>query len=213
MRLTRLPLAVLAAAALAAGCTPSDRPSEQTGSTEPAGTSAEGDAASTDVVTVRESGVLAVPEDAQTAFTYDQDAAPVGASMDVEVAEEDEQTTVRLSVQGFQQDRGYAVHAHTQPCGKTGADAGPHFQHEQDPAATPDKPSTDPAFANARNEFWLDLMTDAQGTGESETTVPFGFTDRVPASIVVHEAEHTMTEPGKAGTAGARLACLTVTFR
>jgi Cu-Zn family superoxide dismutase len=42
------------------------------------------------------------------------------------------------------------------------------------------------------------------------TTVPFIFTDRAPGSIVVHEADHTETAPGKAGTAGAGIACLTV---
>jgi Cu-Zn family superoxide dismutase len=38
------------------------------------------------------------------------------------------------------------------------------------------------------------------------------FSDRAPASVVIHEAEATATEPGKAGTAGARIACLDVPF-
>ena len=43
--------------------------------------------------------------------------------------------------------------------------------------------------------------------------VPFTFTDRAPASIVIHEAETTGTAPGQAGSAGARVACITVPFR
>jgi Cu-Zn family superoxide dismutase len=42
--------------------------------------------------------------------------------------------------------------------------------------------------------------------------VPFALGDRRPASVIVHEAERTATEPGKAGTAGARVACLSVPF-
>ena len=42
--------------------------------------------------------------------------------------------------------------------------------------------------------------------------VPFALGDRRPASVILHEAEQTATEPGKAGTAGARVACLNVPF-
>ena len=81
------------------------------------------------------------------------------------------------------------------------------------PPRRPGKPSTDPAFANPQNEIWLDLRTDGDGDGESRAEVPFAFTDRAPASIVIHEAETTGTAPGQAGSAGARLACVTVPFR
>jgi Cu-Zn family superoxide dismutase len=56
----------------------------------------------------------------------------------------------------------------------------------------------------------LDLHTDATGSGTARTTVPFVFCDRGPGSIVVHEAMETETAPGKAGQAGARIACLTL---
>ncbi|QFZ19374.1 superoxide dismutase family protein [Saccharothrix syringae] len=164
-------------------------------------------------VTNRLVGVLATVDDADTAFTYEPEAAPVGAELELEVSEGEGTTTVRLDADRLQPDRGYAVHAHTDPCGKTGADAGPHYQHQVDPNATPDKPSTDPAYANPRNEIWLDLKTDGQGNGSAETTVPFDFGDRVPASIVLHEKPTTATEPGQAGTAGGRLACFTAPFR
>lgn len=63
---------------------------------------------------------------------------------------------------------------------------------------------------NPRNEIWLDLRTDSDSSASSGTTVPFSFTDRTPASIVVHEAQTTATHPGHAGQAGARIACLTL---
>ena len=81
-----------------------------------------------------------------------------------------------------------------------------------DPAATPQQASVDPAFANPRNEIWLDLRTDAAGSGSVDAEVPFVFGDRAPASVIIHEAEQTATEAGKAGSAGARVACLNVPF-
>ncbi|MFD0203435.1 MULTISPECIES: hypothetical protein [Saccharothrix] len=173
-----------------------------------------GDArSSTDEVSTREIGVLAPPEAADAAFTYDQEAAPAGAELQLEVIEGDGATTVRLSAELLQPDRGYAIHAHTDPCGRNGIDAGPHYQHEVDPAATPERPSVDPAYANPQNEIWLELTTDGQGNGLAETTVPFTFDDRVPASIVLHEQPTTETAHGRAGSAGARLACFTAPFR
>ena len=168
---------------------------------------------SEDEVSSREIGVLAPVEAADAAFTYDPEAAPPGAELELEVVRGDGTTTVRLSADLLQPDRGYAAHAHTDPCGKNGTDAGPHYQHEVDPAATPERPSVDPAYANPHNEIWLELTTDDQGNGRAETTVPFVFDDRAPASIVLHEQPTTATEHGRAGSAGARLACFTAPFR
>lgn len=92
----------------------------------------------------------------------------------------------------------------------TGAAAGPHYQHRVDPAATSQAPSTDPEYANPRNEIWLNVRTNVAGTGSARTIVPFAFGDRIPGSIVVHEAMATETAPGQAGEAGARIACLTL---
>ncbi|MBK0865511.1 MAG: superoxide dismutase family protein [Saccharopolyspora sp.] len=156
------------------------------------------------------SGTLAEPGGQGNAFTYDPAAAPVGAHVETQVHGSPEATTVNFKVDGFQPNRGYAVHAHVNPCGPTGDAAGPHFQNRQDPAASPQKPSTDPAFANPQNEIWLDLGTDAQGSGEATTQVPFGFTERAPKSIIVHEAQQTSTGPGEAGKAGGRSACLNI---
>lgn len=157
-------------------------------------------------------GTLAPPERAQDAFTYDPAATSEGARLSVEAGESDGSTEVHLEVVGLQPNRGYAAHAHARPCGPTGAAAGPHYQNEGDPAATPEQPSTDPAFANARNEIWLDLRTDDEGNGEVSTEVPFVFSDRAPASVVIHEAEATATAAGEAGSAGGRVACLNVPF-
>ena len=160
----------------------------------------------------RAEGTLAPPEQAQDAYTYDPALAPEGARISVAAGEADGATRVNLQVQGILPNRGYAVHAHARACGPTGDAAGPHYQHQVDPAATPEHPSTDPAYANPQNEIWLDLRTDGAGNAETSTEVPFVFTDRAPASVVIHAAEATATQPGAAGSAGARVACLNVPF-
>ena len=157
-------------------------------------------------------GAVAPPERATNAFTYNPALVPEGANLTVNSEAEGTSTTVTLEAEGLLPDRGYAAHVHAAACGPTGDAAGPHFQNRQDPAAGPGKPSTDPAYANPQNEMWLDLTTDGDGDGEGTATVPFTFTDRVPASVIVHEAPKTSTDAGKAGAAGARLACLTVPF-
>ncbi|WP_367128835.1 superoxide dismutase [Saccharothrix sp. HUAS TT1] len=191
---------VVAVLCTAVGCGSTPEGTGSSGSAEPE-------------VSTRQTGVLAPVDKADVAFTYDQAAAPPGAQLELEVVEGGGTTTVRLIADQLQPDRGYAAHAHTDPCGEEGSDAGPHYQHEVDPAATPERPSVDPAYANPRNEVWLDLTTDGEGDGTAETTVPFTFGDRVPSSIVLHEHPTTETEQGRAGSAGARIACFTAPFR
>jgi Cu-Zn family superoxide dismutase len=206
----RLP--ILAAAALLAGGCASGQPAASAPPPPAAAPSAT--AASTATADDTDvDGVLAPPDRASNAFTYNPALAPEGARVDVEVDDRGGTTEIRLDVEGLLPNRGYAAHAHVNACGPTGDAAGPHFQNQVDPAAAPGKPSTDPAFANPQNEIWLDLRTDGEGDGESRAEVPFAFTDRAPASIVIHEAETTGTAPGQAGSAGARLACVTVPFR
>ncbi|SDM24245.1 superoxide dismutase family protein [Allokutzneria albata] len=197
-----LTMAVLVSTALITACSQPDKPAN----TPPSSASDLPKPAPAEFT-----GTLAAPGSG-TAFSYNP-AAPIGAQLTVKITSGEGSTTVDFSAKGMQPSRGYAVHAHTKPCGATGADAGPHYQNTIDPAATPEKPSADPAYANPRNEIWLDFRTDAQGAGSSKTTVPFGFTDRAPASIVVHEKETTATHHGQAGTAGGRLACFTVPFK
>jgi superoxide dismutase, Cu-Zn family len=206
---TRLPILV-AAAVLAGGCASGSpaAPAAPPSTAPPAA----GPTSDTEEPPTAE-GALAPPDRASNAFTYNPALAPEGTNVEVDVHSSDRSTEVRLSVEGLLPDRGYAAHAHVNPCGPTGDAAGPHFQNQVDPAAAPGKPSTDPAFANPQNEIWLDLRTDGDGDGESTATVPFGFADRAPASVVIHEAETTATAPGQAGSAGARLACIDVPFK
>jgi superoxide dismutase, Cu-Zn family len=142
------------------------------------------------------------------AITYDQRLVKVGAFASVDARSGGGITTVRLEVLGFEPGRRYGAHVHTSPCGATGADAGPHFQNVVDPV----QPSVDPRYANPQNEIWLDLTTDAQGAGRATSTVDWEFpADRRAGSVVIHTMP-TATEPGRAGTAGDRAACITVPF-
>lgn len=148
------------------------------------------------------------PPPSAPAVTYDPKLVPPGAQVTVHAAADSGSTTVELAVRGLVPDRRYGAHAHAKPCGAKGEDAGPHFQSKVDPV----QPSVDPAYANPQNEIWLDLTTDAQGAGTAKATVPWTFpADRRPHSVIVH-AMPTATDAGKAGTAGARAACVTVDF-
>jgi Cu-Zn family superoxide dismutase len=142
------------------------------------------------------------------AATYDTSLVPAGATATVTSSESNGSTTVTLNVTGLQPNRAYGAHAHVNPCGADGAAAGPHYQFQKDPVT----PSVDPAFVNPQNEIWLDFATDGSGTGTATTTVLWTFpADRRAEAVVIHE-KPTSTEPGKAGTAGTRPACLTVGF-
>lgn len=138
-------------------------------------------------------------------------AIPAGATARVQaVYDSAGDTIVTLHVRGLKPNTVYGAHAHQFACGLTGAAAGGHFQNVPDP----ELPSDDPAFANPRNEIWLDLETDAEGNGAAQTKVAWQFSpERRAGSVMIHE-EHTKTGAGDgaAGSAGARLACLTVGF-
>ncbi len=143
-----------------------------------------------------------------TAVTYDPTLVPAGAQGTVDATSSSTGTSVALSVQGLLPGRSYGAHAHTEPCGTTGAAAGPHYQNTADPV----QPSVDPRYANPDNEIWLDLTTDASGAGTARTAVTWEFNGQRRAhSVVVHEMS-TVTDPGRAGTAGNRAACITVDF-
>ena len=145
--------------------------------------------------------------DQPKAITHDAERAPVGATFDTSATVENGSTTVTLTVTGLLPNTAYGSHAHTKACGAKAADSGPHYQHEKDPVS----PSVDPAYANRDNEIWLDFTTDDKGSATSSAKVNWEFRKGEANSIVVH-ATHTHTEPGKAGTAGERLACLTYSF-
>jgi superoxide dismutase, Cu-Zn family len=161
-------------------------------------------------ITLRGQGALTEPKPDSNTVTYNPELAPPGARMAVTMIPSGTSTNVELTVNGLQPNRGYAVHAHENLCSENPQFAGGHYQNRVDPAASPTQPSTNPEYANPNNEIWLDLRTDAAGSGTSRTTVPFVFTDRGPGSVVIHEAEQTSTAPGQAGEAGARVACLSL---
>jgi Cu-Zn family superoxide dismutase len=142
------------------------------------------------------------------AVTYDQRLVRPGARATVSSRSENGITTVTLDVRGFEPGRRYGAHVHTEPCGATGADAGPHFQNVLDPV----KPSVDPRYANPQNEIWLDFATDQTGAGGGEQIVAWQIpADRRPQSVVVH-ARPPAADPEAGGTAGNRTACITVQF-
>jgi len=136
-------------------------------------------------------------------------AIPAGATARVQaVYDAAGNTVVTLHVKGLLPNTIYGAHAHVNPCGLLGSAAGPHFQNVQDPVI----PSVNPAYANPRNEIWLDLTTDQDGNGSAQTRVGWQFSpDRRAHSVIIH-AEHTRTGPTDSGVAGARLACLSVDF-
>jgi superoxide dismutase, Cu-Zn family len=142
------------------------------------------------------------------AITYDGRLVPAGARGAVQSRSGEGTTTVMLAVRGLEQHRVYGAHVHMQPCGEQPDAAGPHFQYAADPV----QPSVDPTFANPQNEIWLDLTTDETGAGSAESTVAWTFpSERRPKSVVLH-SDHTASEPGEAGAAGDRVACISVDF-
>ncbi|MFD7896386.1 superoxide dismutase family protein [Streptomyces sp. NPDC059743] len=170
---------------------------------------------------VKAEGWFAPPSPFQlsNALTYDVKKVPVGSRISV-VQQVREHTgehtgeraggtgiTVRLRLSGLLPDRMYGAHVHTKPCGRTPDASGPHYQNVEDP----NQPSIDPAYANTENEVWLDFTTDAGGHGAAESRHDWRFRPGGARSVVIHE-HHTSTASGEAGTAGARLACLTVPF-
>jgi superoxide dismutase, Cu-Zn family len=142
------------------------------------------------------------------ATTYQPHLVPRGASADVfSTSSPGPGTRTVLTVRGLVPNRGYGAHVHTKRCGASGDAAGPHFQFRPDPV----QPSTDPKYANPRNEIWLDFTTNARGNAVGTSRVTWQFGNRHAYSVVIHET-HTHTGPGHAGTAGARLACINVAF-
>ncbi|MGW3486684.1 superoxide dismutase [Streptomyces sp. NPDC001054] len=137
--------------------------------------------------------------DLPKALTYKPALVPAGAGVRVEQRTDGDGTRVTLRVSGLKAGHRYGAHVHTGVCGTDPAAAGEHYQHEKDPV----RPSTDPAYANARNEVRLDFTADARGDGTASATHAWGFRPGGARSIVLHEA---------AGAAG-RAACVSVPFR
>jgi Cu-Zn family superoxide dismutase len=156
--------------------------------------------------------IFVAPSPGAEAVTYNPALVPEGASILASIMPAGNsytETRANLSVAGLLPNEAYVLRAHTQACGATAEEAGPPYQDRIDPAATPQANSTNPAYANPRNEIWLDVRTDSDGNASSGASVPFTFTNRAPASIVVYEAP--ATAPGQAAPLGAPIACLNLT--
>jgi Cu-Zn family superoxide dismutase len=176
------------------------RPSSAATSTGPGAPSAEGTVSGT---------FLPFPRSVR-AITYDPKVVPPGATAQLTIARTAGGTTVRLTAAGLVPRRAYGAHLHTRPCTATPDDAGPHYQHSPDPKAAASPPSVDPAFANPRNEIWLDFTADAAGAAAVTAQQDWTFDEvEPPRSLIVH-AERTRTAAGQAGMAGPRVACLTL---
>ena len=153
----------------------------------------------------------ATPSAPAAAITYNPTLAPIGGHMTASFTPSGDSTTADLTVSGLAPNRGFSVVAHVNTCGGVPGGEGPRFQNRIDPAASPEKPSTNPAYSNPTNEIWLDVHTDSTGAATSHTTVPFVFTDRGPGSIVVHDQQQTAaTSSQLLGQTSDRVACLTL---
>ncbi|WP_338146499.1 superoxide dismutase family protein [Streptomyces boncukensis] len=141
------------------------------------------------------------------ALTYDR-RVPVGARVQVGQDVRGTGMRVEIAVQDAARHYTYGVHVHARPCGAEPDDSGPHYQHRKDPK----QPSTDPRYANPRNEVWLDFTTDRHGSGSAVSRQKWTFRAGEARSVVLHE-HVTSGRKGRAGQAGERLACVSVPFR
>ncbi|BBJ44193.1 hypothetical protein SSPO_069110 [Streptomyces antimycoticus] len=117
-------------------------------------------------------------------------------------------TFVFLSVRGLTPHHHYGIHVHTKPCGTKPDSSGPHYQNKEDPR----QPSTNPKYANPHNEVWLDVTTNGAGKGYAKSWQKWQFRSGEARSVVIHK-HATGTTQGKAGQAGARVACVNVPFK
>lgn len=143
-------------------------------------------------------GTFAAPAPRAPAVVYDTALVPPGAEAQVTAESGAVLATSTVTVKGLLPKRTYGVHLHVNPCGSKPEDAGPHYQHSHN-------------HASAENEVWLDFTTDARGAATATATQDWAFAaERLPRSLVIH-AEPTRSAGTEAGTAGARVACVTLT--
>ncbi|WP_326643422.1 superoxide dismutase family protein [Streptosporangium sp. NBC_01755] len=184
-------LGVLAVALLCAGC------AERAADPHPAG---HGPAATPSASGIRlvGGGVFSAPGPRASTIAYDTALVPPGAAARVTAESGAVLATSTVTVTGMLPGRTYGVHLHVNPCGLKPEDAGPHYQHTH-------------THASAKNEVWLDFTTDARGEARATATRDWAFVaGRLPRSLVIH-AEPTRTVGTEAGSAGPRVACVTLT--
>lgn len=152
------------------------------------------------------SGTFLPYREGSTAITYDPAVVPPGSTARLTIAKTYGGMRVELTTSGMVPRRAYGAHLHTAPCSAVPDEAGPHYQHRHDPA----KPSVNPAYANPHNEVWLDFTADTNGASSAESVLDWTFSSGEPARSLVLHAQQTRTGEGEAGTAGPRVACLTL---
>jgi Cu/Zn superoxide dismutase len=123
-----------------------------------------------------------------------------GASAQLVMAPNGKGTVLRLRVRGIDptaSGQTFGAHLHVGPCvAGDGAAAGPHYNVS----------TAVPPVVSDQTEVWLDFTVAADGTGASDTQVPFVPSPGDRADVIHAEP----TSP--AGTAGARLVCLPVAW-
>ncbi|MBD0671151.1 superoxide dismutase family protein [Streptomyces sp. CBMA156] len=108
-------------------------------------------------------------------------------------------TVLTLRATGLAPGHEFPAHLHTGSCGADPASSGPHYQDAADPV----QPSTDPAYANERNELRLVLRTDQQGGGTATAVVGWQPRPGEARSLVLHAGT-----PAGPHAAGDRVACV-----
>ncbi|MFF3440234.1 superoxide dismutase [Streptosporangium sp. NPDC002721] len=187
-------LGVLAAVVLlCAGCGEQVAAPHPAGHSPSAGPSVEG-------IRLAGGGTFTRPAPRASAIVYDTALVPSGASAQVTVESGAVLATATVIVKGMLHSRTYGAHLHVNPCGFKPEDSGPHYQHSH-------------TRASAENEVWLDFTTDVRGDAIATTTQDWALVPgRLPRSLVIH-AKPTRTSGAEAGTAGPRVACVTLTER
>ncbi|MEU8517260.1 superoxide dismutase family protein [Kitasatospora sp. NPDC048722] len=117
------------------------------------------------------------------AISYADDLVPYGSHATVVTDRSTAgRTVLTLTVTGLAPGHEFPVHLHTGTCGTVPASSGPHYQNVVDPV----QPSTDPAYANDRNELRLVLRTDDRGDGTATAAVDWQARAGEARSLVLH---------------------------
>ncbi|GAA5055832.1 Cu-Zn family superoxide dismutase [Thermocatellispora tengchongensis] len=149
-------------------------------------------------------GPLTPYKEGNKAVAYDAKLVPQGARAEITVTTTGGETVSELTVSGLVPNRRYGSHLHAKACGPKPDASGPHYQHTHTPG-----PSH--LAANPVNEVWLDFTTDASGAATSTARQPWPLKrGHLPKSLVIH-ADPTVTSGPSAGSAGDRVACVTLT--
>ncbi|MGA5823594.1 superoxide dismutase family protein [Kitasatospora sp. NPDC094028] len=134
------------------------------------------------------------------AISYAQDLVPYGSHARVVTDRSTPgRTVLTLTATGLAPGHEFPVHLHTGTCGADPAASGPHYQDAVDPV----QPSTDPAYANARNELRMVLRTDAHGDGTASAAVAWQPRPGGARSLVLHAGT-----PAGPHAAGDRVGCV-----